>query len=145
MRQRAEDADIVIVNHHLFFADLNIRGNEYGRVLPDYSAVIFDEAHLIEDIAADYFGFQVSTFQIDELVRDADNLPITDAIAMRDLTKLSARIIGLADQFLDALYSRQSAGRKISARAERLRPKNDERRNSADRVGRSIFCIRFGT
>lgn len=99
MRQRAEEADIVIVNHHLFFADLNIRGNEYGRVLPDYSAVIFDEAHLIEDIAADYFGFQVSTFQIDELVRDADNLPITDAIATRDLTKLSARTIGLADQF----------------------------------------------
>ncbi len=99
MRARADEADIVIVNHHLFFADLNIRGNEYGRVLPDYSAVIFDEAHLIEDIAADYFGFQVSTFQIDELVRDSDNLPITDAIATRDLTKLAARIIGLADQF----------------------------------------------
>ncbi|MBA3695074.1 MAG: ATP-dependent DNA helicase, partial [Acidobacteria bacterium] len=99
MRARAEEADIVIVNHHLFFADLNLRGNEYGRVLPDYSAVIFDEAHLIEDIAADYFGFQVSTFQIDELVRDAENLPITDAIVVRDLTKLSARIIGLADQF----------------------------------------------
>jgi len=99
MRARAEEADIVIVNHHLFFADLNIRGNEYGRVLPDYSAVIFDEAHLIEDIAADYFGFQVSTFQIDELVRDSENLPITDAIVTRDLTKLAARIIGLADQF----------------------------------------------
>jgi len=99
MRARAEDADIVIVNHHLFFADLNLRGNEYGRVLPDYAAVIFDEAHLIEDIAADYFGFQVSSFQIDELVRDADALPITDAIVTRDLTKLAARIIGLADQF----------------------------------------------
>jgi len=99
MRDRAEDADIVIVNHHLFFADLNIRGNEYGRVLPDYAAVIFDEAHLIEDIAADYFGFQVSSFQIDELVRDADTLPITDAAASRDFTKLAAKIIGLADQF----------------------------------------------
>lgn len=99
MRQRAEEADIVIVNHHLFFADLNIRGNEYGRVLPDYAAVIFDEAHLIEDIAADYFGFQVSTFQIDELMRDTENLPITDSIVVRDMTKLIARIIGLADQF----------------------------------------------
>lgn len=99
MRQRAEEADIVIVNHHLFFADLNIRGNEYGRVLPDYAAVIFDEAHLIEDIAADYFGFQVSTFQIDELARDTDNLPLNDAIATRDLTKLVAKIIGLSDQF----------------------------------------------
>ena len=59
MRARAEDADIIIVNHHLFFADLSVRGNQYGRVIPDYSAVIFDEAHLIEDIAADYFGVQV--------------------------------------------------------------------------------------
>ena len=99
MRQRADEADIVIVNHHLFFADLNVRGNQYGKVLPDYGAVIFDEAHLIEDIAADYFGFQVSSFQIDELVRDADSLPITDAIATRDLTKIGAKIIGLADQF----------------------------------------------
>jgi ATP-dependent DNA helicase DinG len=99
MRQRADEADIVIVNHHLFFADLNIRGNQYGKVLPDYAAVIFDEAHLIEDIAADYFGFQVSSFQIDELVRDADNLPITDAVVVRDLTKLCARVTGLADQF----------------------------------------------
>jgi ATP-dependent DNA helicase DinG len=99
MRARAEEADIVIVNHHLFFADLNIRGNEYGRVLPDYGAVIFDEAHLIEDIAADYFGFQISSFQIEELARDADSLPVTDAIVARDLTKIAAKIVGLADQF----------------------------------------------
>jgi ATP-dependent DNA helicase DinG len=99
MRQRAEDADIVIVNHHLFFADLSVRGNQFGKVLPDYSAVIFDEAHLIEDIAADYFGAQVSNYQIEELVRDADSLPITDAVVTRDITKISAKIIGFADQF----------------------------------------------
>jgi ATP-dependent DNA helicase DinG len=112
MRARAEEADIVIVNHHLFFADLNIRGNEYGRVLPDYAAVIFDEAHLIEDIAADYFGFQVSSFQIDELVRDVERLPITDVALNRDLTKLSAKIIGLADQF----WARFSQGRSQDGR-----------------------------
>ena len=112
MRARAEDADIVIVNHHLFFADLNLRGNEYGRVLPDYAAVIFDEAHLIEDIAADYFGFQVSSFQIDELVRDADALPVTDARLARDLTKLAAKIIGFADQFwIRFTQARASDGR----------------------------------
>jgi ATP-dependent DNA helicase DinG len=99
MRARAEDADIVIVNHHLFFADLSVRGNQYGRVIPDYSAVVFDEAHLIEDIAADYFGVQVSNFQIDELVRDTDTLPIADAVVNRDLTKIAAKIIGLAEQF----------------------------------------------
>lgn len=99
MRQRAEEADIVIVNHHLFFADLNVRGNQYGRVIPDYGAVIFDEAHLIEDIASDYFGFQISSFQIDELARDADALPITDAVVVSDIAKCAARITGFADQF----------------------------------------------
>ena len=99
MRVGAENADIVIVNHHLFFADLNVRGNQFGKVIPDYGAVIFDEAHLIEDIAADYFGFQVSNFRIDELVRDAGELPIHDAIATSGIMRSSARIVGLSEQF----------------------------------------------
>lgn len=112
MRERADAADIVIVNHHLFFADLNVRGNQYGRVIPDYGAVIFDEAHLIEDIAADYFGFQVSSFQIDELARDTDQLPITDSIVTRELTKHAAKILGLSEQFwIRFLQARGQDGR----------------------------------
>lgn len=99
MRANAEEADIIVVNHHLFFADLNVRGNQFGKVIPDYGAVIFDEAHLIEDIAADYFGFQISNFQIDELARDAATLPISDAIATRDLDKTASKILGLSEQF----------------------------------------------
>jgi len=112
MRARAEDADIIIVNHHLFFADLAVRGNQYGRVIPDYGAVIFDEAHLIEDIAADYFGLQVSSFQIEEIIRDTDMLPIDDAIVTSTLTKLSARVIGHAEQF----WNRFSQGRGAEGR-----------------------------
>jgi len=112
MRVNAEAADIVIVNHHLFFADLNVRGNNFGKVLPDYAAVIFDEAHLIEDIAADYFGFQVSNFQIDELVRDADTLPITDAIVTSGILRTSAKVLGLAEQFwIRFLQARGNEGR----------------------------------
>ena len=70
MRERAQQADIVVVNHHLFFADLALRNSAYGSVLPDYSAVILDEAHLIEDVASEYFGAQVSSYQIEDLVRD---------------------------------------------------------------------------
>lgn len=100
MRQRATDADIVIVNHHLFFADLALRGDSnYGRVLPDYAAVVFDEAHLIEDIAADYFGAQVSSYQLDELVRDVGNLAFSDVETNRDLVKISGRITSFADRF----------------------------------------------
>ena len=109
MRSAAEDADIVIVNHHLFFADLNVRGNQFGKVIPDYGAVIFDEAHLIEDIAADYFGFQVSNFRIEELVRDASALPISDAIANAGIMKSSARISGLAEQVWARLPQLRSA------------------------------------
>lgn len=107
MRQRATESDLVIVNHHLFFADLNIRGNEYGKVLPDYSAVIFDEAHLIEDIAADYFGFQVSSYQVEELIRDAGKLPITDVALDKEITKISGRVM----TFSDAFWSRFQQGR----------------------------------
>ena len=99
MRQRAQDADIVIVNHHLFFADLAIRGSEYGQVLPDYGAVIFDEAHGIEDVAAEYFGSQVSNYQIDDLLRDLVNLPITDTRANDELTKAAARVGKFGEMF----------------------------------------------
>jgi ATP-dependent DNA helicase DinG len=112
MRARAEDADIIIVNHHLFFADLSVRGNQYGRVIPDYSAVIFDEAHLIEDIAADYFGLQVSSFQIEEIIRDTDLLPIDDAIMTSTLAKISVQVIGHAEQF----WHRFSQGRGAEGR-----------------------------
>jgi ATP-dependent DNA helicase DinG len=99
MRARAEDADIVIVNHHLFFADLSVRGNQYGRVIPDYSVVIFDEAHLIEDVASEYFGFQVSNYQITDLLRDAETLPIKDAADLRKISKAALRLSTLSEQF----------------------------------------------
>ncbi len=72
MHQRAHEADLIIVNHHLFFADLAIRDNDFGSILPEYSAVVFDEAHEIEDVASDYFGREVSSYQFEELARDTD-------------------------------------------------------------------------
>ncbi|MCH2110409.1 MAG: ATP-dependent DNA helicase, partial [Polyangiaceae bacterium] len=74
MKQAAEAAQIVIVNHHLFFADLSLRGPHPGRVLPDYDAVILDEAHQVEDTAALFFGLRLSESQIDRLVRDSGRL-----------------------------------------------------------------------
>ncbi|MCL6481861.1 MAG: ATP-dependent DNA helicase [Firmicutes bacterium] len=73
MHQRAHEADIVIVNHHLFFADLAIRTDEFGSILPDYAAVVFDEAHEIEDVASEYFGQQTSNYRFEELARDAEH------------------------------------------------------------------------
>jgi len=76
MRRRAMKSDIVIVNHHLFFADLMIKkGAENAPdagILPDVGAVIFDEAHELEDTASNYFGVSVSNGRMDELARDVE-------------------------------------------------------------------------
>jgi ATP-dependent DNA helicase DinG len=74
MHQKAQESDIVIVNHHLFFADLAVKGDERGAIIPDYGAVIFDEAHEVEDVAGQYFGVSISSQQIEELVRDTSAL-----------------------------------------------------------------------
>ncbi len=78
MRRRAAESDIIIVNHHLFFADLAIKleadGAPDAGVLPDCGAVIFDEAHELEEVAGNYFGISVSNLRMDELARDTENL-----------------------------------------------------------------------
>jgi ATP-dependent DNA helicase DinG len=70
-KRRAEAAQVVVVNHHLFFADLAVR-SAFGAVLPDYDTVVFDEAHLLEEIATGYFGVQASASQVEELARDVE-------------------------------------------------------------------------
>ena len=72
MRQRALEADIVVVNHHLLCADLAVKEGSYGQVIPPYDTVILDEAHLVEDVATQYFGVQVSSYRVEELARDVE-------------------------------------------------------------------------
>ncbi|HET7103177.1 MAG TPA: helicase C-terminal domain-containing protein [Terracidiphilus sp.] len=76
MRRRALESDIIIVNHHLFFADLALRQQAAGApdagILPDAAAVIFDEAHELEEVASSYFGLSVSNIRFEELARDID-------------------------------------------------------------------------
>src|SRR5262249_31242425 len=76
MRRRAAESDIVIVNHHLFFADLGIKQQAEGApdagILPDAGIVIFDEAHELEDVASSYFGISVSAARLEERCRDIE-------------------------------------------------------------------------
>jgi ATP-dependent DNA helicase DinG len=92
MHQRAREADLVIVNHHLFFADLAIRQDEFGSILPEYSAVIFDEAHEIEDIASDYFGRQISNYRFEELARDGEQAIRLASAGSPELLRAIARV-----------------------------------------------------
>ncbi len=70
-RQRAMQADIVVVNHHLFFSDLSLKADGFGELLPQHDAVVFDEAHSLAETASVFFGFSVSGAQVVELGRDA--------------------------------------------------------------------------
>ena len=95
MHRRALESDIIIVNHHLFFADLAVRDQAFGGILPDYSAVIFDEAHEIEDVAGQYFGISVSNLQLQELIKDTASISRQKLFATpeldRSLVQLGAR------------------------------------------------------
>jgi ATP-dependent DNA helicase DinG len=127
MRQRAIDADVIVVNHHLFFADLALRNGAYGAVLPDYAAVILDEAHQIEDVASEYFGAQISNYQIDDLLRDVSYLKIDDRETEKELNRVSARISRFADLFwvsfpegrgLDGRFALAKRGRRQTVRED---------------------------
>jgi ATP-dependent DNA helicase DinG len=73
LKRKAQECQLIVVNHHLFFADLALR-SAYGAVLPDYDTVVFDEAHLLEEIATSYFGVQVSSAQVEDLARHTEKL-----------------------------------------------------------------------
>jgi ATP-dependent DNA helicase DinG len=72
MRRRMAESDIIVVNHHLFFADMRVKldTKQESGVLPDFGAVVFDEAHELEGVASDYFGITASNLQFEELARD---------------------------------------------------------------------------
>jgi ATP-dependent DNA helicase DinG len=107
MHQRAEEADLIIVNHHLFFADLAIRQDDFGSILPEYSAVIFDEAHEIEDVASDYFGRQISSYRFEELSRDTENMLRVLRIEAAPLRRHLARVRERGRSFFENFPERE--------------------------------------
>jgi len=72
LRKKAARSDIIIVNHHLFFADLMVKKGGFGEIIPRFQAVVFDEAHKIEEIAVNYFGESLSSGQLQDFVKDAE-------------------------------------------------------------------------
>jgi ATP-dependent DNA helicase DinG len=109
MHQRAQESDIVIVNHHLFFADLAVKGDERGAIIPDYAAVIFDEAHEVEDVAGQYFGVSVSSYQFDELARDVAGLAHRKQFGSTELDRILSTLGDRAAHFFALFGSRFGA------------------------------------
>jgi ATP-dependent DNA helicase DinG len=117
MHQRAKEADLIIVNHHLFFADLALKQDDFGSILPEYSAVVFDEAHEMEDVASDYFGRQVSNYRFEELARDADQMLRLLRLGSASLLRRTQRIREKSRAFFDVFPARD--GRFPFSRNER--------------------------
>jgi ATP-dependent DNA helicase DinG len=100
MHQRAQESDVIIVNHHLFFADLALRDASYeGGILPEYHAVVFDEAHEIEDVAGQYFGVSVSNYQFQDLRRDVAAAGRAKRFGAPELDRILERLEEVTVQF----------------------------------------------
>jgi ATP-dependent DNA helicase DinG len=84
MRQRAAASDVVIVNHHLLCADAAVRQNAFGEVIPSCAHAIVDEAHQLEDIATQYFGFSLSNYRLEDYARDVERYVRSGAVDSRD-------------------------------------------------------------
>ncbi|HLS56421.1 MAG TPA: ATP-dependent DNA helicase [Zeimonas sp.] len=92
-RKAAQQADIVVVNHHLFCADMALRDEGISELLPSTDALIFDEAHQLPEIATQFFGRSVSTRQLADFARDLLRIGIADARDAADWTTVSSAIV----------------------------------------------------
>jgi len=122
-RRAADEADIVIVNHHLFFADLALRtAFEGARVLPHYEAVVFDEAHQIEDVATSYFGIAVSTRRLTGLVRDATRALCRPAGPAVRSGEAPRRLVEHVDRTWREFFDRVRSALREAAASETAQP-----------------------
>jgi ATP-dependent DNA helicase DinG len=111
MRQRALEADIVVVNHHLLCADLAVKDGSYGQVIPPYDTLVLDEAHLIEDVATQYFGVQVSSHRVEELARDVERELKAAKLDARDVRAEVEGVRLRGDRLFGLLLHRGHPGR----------------------------------
>ena len=136
VRREAADADVVVVNHHLFFADLALRTSSAGdagaAVLPRYDAVVFDEAHAVEEVATEHFGAQLSSFRVGELGRDALK-SLTAHSSRVEAAGLAARLMREGREFFDVALESAREGRWPLLRGA-LQPAEAERTRLAELV-----------
>ena len=114
-RRTAQGADILVVNHHLFFADLSLKEKwPQAQLLPAYEAVIFDEAHQLEEVATDYFGLSVSSLRVGRLVRDLQ-LAVTGAHLDARGDRTAAHLEAAGEALFSLLRARLPRDGRVSA------------------------------
>ncbi|KFK94427.1 MULTISPECIES: ATP-dependent DNA helicase [unclassified Serratia (in: enterobacteria)] len=102
-RRRAMDADVVVVNHHLFLADMVVKEGGFAELIPEADVMIFDEAHQIPDIASQYFGKQLTSRQLLDLAKDITIAYRTEVRDMAQLQKSADRLSQSTQDFRLAL------------------------------------------
>ncbi|HXS52959.1 MAG TPA: ATP-dependent DNA helicase [Usitatibacter sp.] len=117
-RKRAADADVVVVNHHLFFADVALRDEGAADLLPEANTVIFDEAHHLPDLARLFFGQSLSTNQLVELARDVRT---AEAAHAREATDMGDAAIAMENAAREVRIALGGAAGRIAAAALRDR------------------------
>jgi ATP-dependent DNA helicase DinG len=108
IRQEAAGADVLIVNHHLFFADLGVRLKGYGEVLPRYEAVVFDEAHQLEEVATQYLGTVLSNYRFEELARDLRREASAAKSKDASLSRMANELLESQERFFDLLRQEET-------------------------------------
>jgi len=104
-RKKAMDADILVINHHLYFSDLALKEEGFGELLPDADVLIFDEAHQLPDIAGNFYGEQITLRQIDMLCRDIVEAEVTEAAESKLLQRRGDQLGKCGADFRLALRS----------------------------------------
>jgi ATP-dependent DNA helicase DinG len=128
MRRRALESDIIIVNHHLFFADQSVKREAAGApdvgILPEAAAVIFDEAHELEEVASSYFGLSVSNLRFEELARDSETL-LRGKEGAQNLPGLTQQLRDRARMFFAGLPMAGDGRQPFTGREEFLETSGD--------------------
>ena len=114
MRKRGAEAEIVVVNHHLLVADLAVRENDYGEVIPAYDVLILDEAHQLEAAATQHFGAQVSWNRTEELCRDVERELAAARLNASEVLAEVANLRNRAERFFKILT--REAGKRLRAK-----------------------------
>lgn len=98
-REKAIEADLVVVNHHLFFADMALKDTGFGELIPKADVMIFDEAHQIADIASEYFGEAFSTRQLLDLCTDVLQVFRTELTDVKQLGLAAEKLLKVSQEF----------------------------------------------
>ncbi|WP_314722918.1 ATP-dependent DNA helicase [Haemophilus pittmaniae] len=98
-RKKALNADLVVVNHHIFFADMAVKENGFGELIPNAEAIIFDEAHQLPDIASQYFGQSLTSRQLFELCKDINIVYRTELKDMQQLGNIADTLQKIIQDF----------------------------------------------